>query len=318
MKSLLWSMALLICLIANPAGAQQRAPSKATVQRSEADPAILSITQMKPAIVQIRFESDSPKPEFRAGVAGTGFFVSPEGFILTAAHVITETAQAARSGGATKVEFICGMSLDAASGLQAQFHGSFDLVPLTVKEIDPVHDVALLQTTRNPFSPTFSSSIQIGKNELKVPVGVARLNRELPPEGQLVLVSGYPLSIPSLVTQRGMIASETFSLVQMQDPRLPPGVSKPEPEDMILLDAVVNPGNSGGPAYLPGTDCVVGIVEAFRQSPLFTNKSNLARISDSEFLTENSGLAVVTPIKCAIALLDRNKIRTYQEKNNGK
>jgi S1-C subfamily serine protease len=275
--------------------------------KSAAEPAVASIPQIKSVVVQIKFKSDSPKPEYQTGVAGTGIVVSDEGYVLTAARVITQTEAALRADNATKVEFFAGISIDAIAGSAANSRGSFSYIPCTIKDTDPVHDIAILQLAQSPFSETFRQGIKIGDKEPKVTLGVAKLDQSLPPEGQTVLVSGYPLSIPTLVTQKGMIASETFTVVQMQRPNAPAGLLSTEVEDTILLDAVVNPGNSGGPVYLPGEHAVIGICDAYELSPIFTTQRPQTVVPG---VGQNSGLAVVIPIKYAIALLQKNKIET--------
>jgi S1-C subfamily serine protease len=281
--------------------------ASAQLHKPGTDPAVASIAQMKPSVVQIKFKSDSPKPEYQEGVAGTGIVVSDEGYVLTAAHVITETEAALRADNASKVEFFVGISIDAIAGPSANSRGSFAYIPCTIKDTDPAHDIAILQLAQSPFSEAFRLGIKTGDKEPKVTLGVAKLDQSLPPEGQTVLVSGYPLSIPTLVTQKGMIASEPVGVVQMQRPNALAGSLPPEIEDSILLDAVVNPGNSGGPVYLPGEHSVIGICDAYEPSPIFTTqRSQTAALGAAQ----NSGLAMVIPIKYAIALLQKNKIET--------
>jgi S1-C subfamily serine protease len=281
--------------------------ASAQLHKPGTDPAVASIAQMKPSVVQIKFKSDVAKPEYQEGVAGTGIVVSDEGYVLTAAHVITETEAALRANNATKVEFFVGISIDAIPGPSANSRGSFAYISCTIKDTDPPHDLAILQLAQSPFSEAFRLGIKTGDKEPKVTLGVAKLDQNLPPEGQTVLVSGYPLSIPTLVSQKGMIASEPFSVAQMPRPNAPAGSLTPEIEDSILLDAVVNPGNSGGPVYLPGEHSVVGICDAYEPSAIFATQRTQTVVHGPG---QNSGLAVVIPIKYAIALLQKNKIET--------
>src|SRR5580704_10673134 len=224
---------ILIGFIGNHAASAQRNPAK--------DPAAASIALMKPSVVQIKFKSDSAKPEHQQGIAGTGIVVSDEGYVLTAAHVVTGTEAGLRVEGATKVEFFVGISIDTTSGPGADSRTSFAYIPCTIKDTDPVHDIAILQLAQNPFAEAFRQGIKIGDKEPKVMLSVAKLEQSVPPEGQTVLVSGYPLAIPTFVTQRGMIASESFTFAQAQRRSAPAGLLSTEVEDSILLDAVVNP-----------------------------------------------------------------------------
>lgn len=298
MKVCACAIIILIGFIGNHAASAQRNPAK--------DPAAASIALMKPSVVQIKFKSDSAKPEHQEGIAGTGIVVSDEGYVLTAAHVVTGTEAGLRGEGATKVEFFVGVSI-TMSGPAANSGGSFSYIPCTIKDTDPAHDIAILQLAQNPFAEAFRRGIKIGDKEPKVMLGVAKMDQSVPTEGQTILVSGYPLSIPTLVTQKGMIASEPFTGAQTQRPNTPAGSLTPEIEDSILFDAVVNSGISGGPVYLPGEHSVLGICEAFEPSPIFTSQQPQTVVPGAG---QNIGLAMVIPIKYAIALLQKNKIET--------
>jgi S1-C subfamily serine protease len=104
-----------------------------------------------------------------------------------------------------------------------------------------------------------------------------------------------------------MIASESFTLLQMQRSNAPAGSLTAEIEDSILLDAVVNHGISGGPVYLPREHSVIGICDTYEPSPISRTQRPQ---SMGPGPGQSSGLAVVIPIKCAIALLQKNKIET--------
>jgi S1-C subfamily serine protease len=104
-----------------------------------------------------------------------------------------------------------------------------------------------------------------------------------------------------------MIASQTFRVAQTQRPNAPAGSVPAEIEDAILFDAVVNPGISGGPVYLPGEHSVVGICYAYEPSAIFATQRLQTVVPAA---AQNSGLAAVIPIQYAIALLQKNKIET--------
>ncbi len=300
MKSYACAIIIFIGFIGNHVASAQ-------LHKPATEPSVASITQIKPLVVQIKFKSDSAKAEYQEGIAGTGIVVSDEGYVLTAAHVITETEAVLRANNAGKVEFFVGISIDATAGASASSHGSFAYIPCTIKDTDPAHDLAILQLAQSPFSDAFRLGLKTGDKEPKITLGVAKLDQSLPLEGQTVLVSGYPLSVPTLVTQKGMIASESFTLVQMQRSNAAAGSLGAEIEDSILLDAVVNPAISGGPVYLPGEHTVIGICDAYEPSLIFAAQRPQ---TVGPGAGQNSGLAVVVPIKYAIALLQKNKIAT--------
>jgi S1-C subfamily serine protease len=291
--------------------------------KPKTETALSQIRQMKTVVVQIRYTSDAPTGDPQAGPlvrpdlirAGTGFFVSQQGYVLTAGHVIRGSEAAARAKGATKVQFKIGILLDMSSVPGVSFQGSFFWVDATTVEVDEVHDLGLLKLSRNPFTRELRSGINVRGAMLPLKVRSATLKSELPPEGKDVLISGYPLDIPTFVTQKGMVASESFSVVEVPIPGGPAGFTRPEAVDSTLLDAVVNPGNSGGPVYEPNSGDVTGICEAYKNSPLFTSKQNPVRVSPDEVLTQNSGLAVVIPIKYAIELLRKNGVTDFRQVN---
>jgi S1-C subfamily serine protease len=292
-----------------------------TAARLEAQEAgIGRIREMKSAAVQIGYMSDGPHPVPHLGIptipdmrpkrAGTVFFVSNQGYVLTAGHVIKGTMASATNAGATKVEFKVGILLDLSSNSNAHFRGSFKWVDAAVVEIDDVHDLALLKVAQNPFNGEVPSGIVTGEKKSPLPlnVSIAKLNPALPPEGKDLLVSGYPLDIPTFVSQKGMVSSESYSSVEIHPPGAPAGFLVPQVVDMILLDAVVNPGNSGGPVYDYESGDVVGICEGYENSPLYTNKHNPVTTGPEEYLVQNAGLAAVIPIEYGIELLKKNGV----------
>ncbi len=85
----------------------------------------------------------------------------------------------------------------------------------------------------------------------------------------------------------------------------------PEVVDALFLDAVVNPGNSGGPVYLPSSGVVVGICQANVPSPIRFQDGDavfVQRGNSQEILEQNAGIAVVIPIRYAILLLEKHKV----------
>jgi S1-C subfamily serine protease len=271
---------------------------------------------MQTAAVQIRYTPSPPdSPKGPGGVdlgtrAGTGFFISAEGYLLTAGHVIRESNKAVMDASHVQAHYQIGMLI----GPRPDFIANFRFVEATVVDVDDVHDLALLKLSKNPFKGEVVVPKQFGGVEVPFTVTAARLDVRRPAEGETLLVSGYPLQIPTFVSQRGMVASESFTYVDYAtlapEAVHPPGLPG-EPIFSILLDAVINPGNSGGPVYDSTTGDVVGVCEAYAWSPLLTNKGRFVPVQQGEILTQNSGLAVVTPIEYAITLLRKNNISSF-------
>lgn len=275
------------------------------------------IRNMKSLVIQISYHADVPVPNAQGippnAIAGSGFLVGLEGYAVTAAHVITETEKVLQQSGAKKVDFGCGVSLDTQSVPGMLLQGSFVVTGCVVVDVDTSHDVAILRLAQNPFSPRMGTGVNGANLRIRAVAGT-KLQTELPSEGEEVLVSGYPLpsESPTLVTQRGMVASLSFEDVQAPAPSPSAPLRIPDIADIILVDLSVNPGNSGGPFYMSGTGNIVGICHGYLPSPVVWSPGQapvFRAIGGSlQELTQNSGLAVVEPIKYAVALLAKNKI----------
>lgn len=274
--------------------------------------AIPVVNDIRSIVVQIRYEADKEGKKIR-GIAGTGFLVSKEAHVITNSHVIIYTRRRLKLDGATNVKFTVAFAIpDSIDQNENQVRGSFSLTEVTVIEMDQGNDLALLKCHRNPFKGEISSGIVFGKNKIQMEFSVAELETELPKEGSDVLISGYPLNIPSLVTQRGMVSSQTFQSINNEVPGGPDWFRFPHLVNVLFIDAVVNPGNSGGPVYSPSTGRVVGVLKGNVQSPLRLSDGTpiiFERGGRPASLMQNAGLAVVIPITYAIEMLEKNGVR---------
>jgi serine protease Do len=270
-----------------------------------------SIQKMKSAVVQINY-SATISGQRNYGVAGTGFLVTNGPFVITNNHVITKTLEALARAGATDVRLSVGLPIpDQVLGKGNVIKASFVGMGFDVVDADTSHDIALLKLGRDPFKGEVKTGIVFADREIPLRVSFARLQPEMPLEGTTLLVSGYPLKIPTLVTQSGIVASQSFQLVEAIVPGSPQGFRMPEVADALLLDAVVNPGNSGGPVYLAKSGAVVGICQGNVPSPIRFQDGDaisVQRGNSSEILQQNAGIAVVIPIRYAIALLKKHSV----------
>ncbi len=179
---------------------------------------------------------------------------------------------------------------------------SFELIGCEVVEEDARHDLALLQLRPNPFTTGKASGIARtveGGMTINGMYGLAPLTIERPRDGAAVAVSGYPLSVPTLITTSGVIASAWGTdQADVVPPGAPEGFTVPDVADSYIADVAVNPGNSGGPAYLAATGGVIGMCVAFR----IADAVDAAGVA----LRYHSGLSFVVPIRYGIALLGRH------------
>src|SRR3954468_2602338 len=206
------------------AGLVALAPASALGQRSSR-PAELSalssslervVTKVAPAVVQIRVAAYGPVGGGSTGPSallgtqrstGSGLVVSPDGYIVTNAHVI--------EGGR---RFLVVLPRPAAPGIpqRSTLAPVSKEVPATVVGTDPETDLAVLKVelTDLPFA-------RLGESDSLTP-------------GQVVLAFGSPFGLASSVTMG--VVSAVSRQFRDEDRMI-----------YIQTDTPINPGNSGGP-----------------------------------------------------------------------
>lgn len=136
----------------------------------------------------------------------------------------------------------------------------------------------------------------LGVNELW---GLAPLNIGRPRDGDGIVVSGYPMTYPTLITTAGIIASAWHvDSMEVTPEGAPRGFTIPDMQDAYLADVAVNPGNSGGPVYRQDDGTGIGVCVAFRIAE--------AKAGGIPPLY-NSGLSIVVPIRYLVELLGRHE-----------
>lgn len=258
-----------------------------------------AIELVQPSIVQIRVDSQAPKPGQPGIVVGTGFWVHPDGLILTARHVAQDVQKAIATTPGGRLNL--GMAIPNLTG-PLTIRSSFELVEAQVVEEDPRHDIALIRCLNNPFTSGRTSGVHTVGSGLAVNAlwGLAALSDQPVRDGEAVGISGYPLAEPALITTSGGIASAFGTdIQQIQSPRAPIGFTIPDVADRYLADVAVNPGNSGGPVYRINDGSVIGVCVAFKIAAVQS-----AALPSPFFY--NSGLTVVVPIKYGRALVARH------------
>jgi S1-C subfamily serine protease len=271
-----------------------------------------AIEQIRPSVVQILLLatdfSEILRGEvlpFVSHVLGTGFLVNPDGFAITAHHVIEGGHSIAEQIQAGQKQILVGLAQPNTENMR----GNFAVVDFEVIEKDVRHDLALLKLKRNPFKGEVRSGIVIGDKEVPLLFGTAMLNPKRPKDGAAVGISGYPLGEPVLVTNAGWMATSwAFEIKEVPVPGAPEWFCMPDIADAYLADVEVNPGNSGAPVFLVENATVIGVCIGSKLAPIRNQQGNV----EEPKLFYSSGLTVVVPVSYVIELLKKHHL-TWSE-----
>jgi hypothetical protein len=208
---------------------------------------------------------------------GNGFFINQEGYLLTAAHVLSQL---------TDGEPYIVLRLPMAPPR---------LLKATVVAIDQDHDVALLRVTPNPFE---------GKYQVRfLPLAVER-----PPRADAVLSAALrpsrlkdPHTFDAFVEDRpaGQVVEYEFSQLDKGHPDT----------ELLLFSHDVLLGDSGAPVTSAESHAVVGLVEGRWLRPA------AASIAMTTMQSHN-GVGAAIPIHYAIPLLQQRGVTWHASDKN--
>lgn len=230
-----------------------------------------TIDKVQPAVVAVGTvqPTRSPPAVFRA----TGFAVADGHYVLTNAHVLPDLLNGEQK------EYL------------AVFTGRgqhFEARAATPAAVDREHDLALLKINGSPLP---ALSLDWSK----------RVH-----EGQEIAFTGFPIGIVLglyPVTHRGIVSALTpIAIPPPAAGQLDPTLIKrlKDPFEVLQLDAIAYPGNSGSPLYDPGTGRVIGVVNS-----VFIKESKEA------VLQHPSGISYAIPIEYAKALFGKVGIAAH-------
>ena len=228
---------LLVCIAA--AALAQSAPD---APQSAAE-AVVSI-----GVVALDPAADPSAPPSMAGrpasIHGSGFFVSKQGHVITALHVVRAAERARDQMQGTDNRLIVGLRAGS----------SFVAVPAEVVGVDEPHDLALLRI--KPPAPVRN---------------VVRLSSARPDEGALMEAAGLPAMLAmALVTNTGHMADRVLlqpgnrllkAPTEIDAARLAPL------REFYLADFKSEEGMSGGPVYLLDSGAGIGVVQGYTSDP---------------------------------------------------
>ena len=261
-----------------------------------------AIDHIRPRIVQIGFsptilseEERSRARSVRHSPLGTGFIVSPDGYVITAGHVFQNIPEA-------KIRI--GFAIPNIENMR----GNFILVDCDIVDRDERHDMALLKLGKNPFKGEVRSGYVIQDKEVPILYGLATLDTNRPRDGETIGISGYPLGEPVLVTNAGWMATSWAFKIDVYAtpiPGAPQWFQLPDVADVYLADVEVNPGNSGAPVYLVESAEVIGMCVSSKPAPVRDQKGEIVKI-DGQCLYYSSGLTHVVPSRYIVEILKKN------------
>ncbi|MGB7847261.1 MAG: serine protease [Candidatus Acidiferrum sp.] len=245
-----------------------------TPAHTPADDAALSL-----AICPIVYPLDQSPSErgYHYTFYGNGFFINKDGYLLTAAHVLSQLSDA-------QPYIVMRLPMAPPRLLKAM-----------LVAVDRDHDVALLRATPNPFE---------GKYQVRfLPLAVDRPARE-----QAVLAAALrpsrlkdPHTFDAFVEDRptGQVLAYEFSQLDKGS----------EDTELLLFSHDVLLGDSGAPVVSADSQTVVGLVEG---RWLRLNAAAMAAATKRA----SSGVAAAVPIHYAIALLQQQGVAWHRLKED--
>ncbi len=223
------------------------------------------INEVRNSIVAIGF---SPEPN-KITITGSGFCVSEDGKILTAAHIYNQTPSQFQS----KL-LAMAMVKQEADGLE-----HYAMFPISFIKKDDKDDVALFQIS--DCHKTLLKPLALGDSE-KVEVGQEIYFVGFPYAAQL-MNDGLGIT---LIVNRAIVSSVKRD-----------GQDAAHPRNLIIIDAISNPGNSGCPLFDIETNTVIGVM-----SIAFRTKSQVQKYNDLD-IREPMHIGGGRPINLAKKLL---------------
>jgi len=212
---------------------------------------------------------------------GNGFFINKEGYLLTAAHVLSQLSGA-------QAYIVLRLPMAPPRLLKASLVG-----------IDRVHDVALLRATPNPF---------VGKYQVRfLPLATDR-----PAPAQAVLAAALrpsrlkdPHTFDAFVEDHpaGEVLQYVFSQLDKGS----------EDTELLLFSHEILLGDSGAPVVSAESQAVVGLVEG---RWLRSNAASLATSRAAGTKQSASGVGAAVPIRYAISLLQQQGVAWHAAHEN--
>ena len=222
---------------------------------------------------------NQPGNQVNMQVVGTGFLVTPDGYFVTAAHVLQQYKP--KSAQMT-------VGLRQRSG---DIGGAwFDLI-----EKDEAHDLALCKIA-SPLGKFAENKSNPGTER---PVASLRVSIVEPITGEFIAIAGFPLGSWSPAIQFGTVAATRTT--NPNAGRVPAGQ-----RDLLQIGASGNKGNSGSPVVRLDTGEVIGVIVQAEPAPLFSAVEGIP-------LAQSSGIMLAVPASWVRDLLKRNNVQSVAQ-----
>ncbi len=217
---------------------------------------------------------NKPGDQVDMQVVGTGFLVTPDGYFITAAHVLQEYKP--KSAQMT-------VGLRQRSG---DIGGAwFDLI-----EKDEAHDLALCKIV-GPLAKFSENKNNPGTER---PIASLRVSTAKPITGEFIAIAGFPLGSWNPAIQFGTVAATRTT--NPNAGRVPAGQ-----RDLLQISASGNKGNSGSPVVRLDTGEVIGVIVQAQPAPLFGAAGGIP-------VAQSSGIMLAVPGSWVRDLLKRNSV----------
>ncbi|MGB9403222.1 MAG: serine protease [Candidatus Acidiferrales bacterium] len=212
-------------------------------------------------------------------VVGTGFLVTPDGYFVTAGHVLKEYDR-------KSAEMTVGLRQRSGDIIGQRF----DLV-----ETDAPHDLALCKIA-GPLGKFTGNKSNPGTEK---PVASLRVSTAEPVTGEFIAIAGFPLGSWNLATQFGTVAATRTT--NPNAGRVPAGQ-----RELLQISASGNKGNSGSPVVRLDTGEVIGVIVQAEPAPLFSAVEGVP-------LAQSSGIMLAVPGSWVRDLLKRNNVQSVAQ-----
>jgi S1-C subfamily serine protease len=230
------------------------------------------------AVLPVWYNTNSPN--ITMNVVGTAFLVSPDGYFITAAHVLEKYEP---------------KSAQMTVGIR-QRSGDIAGAWFEVIEKDETHDLALCKTN----SPLRNFRIDKANPGTEQPIATLHISTSQPVTGQFIAIAGFPLGSWNPAIQLGTVAA-----IRTTNPnagRVPAGQ-----RELLQISAAGNKGNSGSPVIALDTDDVIGVIVQAQPAPLFS-----APQIQGVPLAQSSGIMAV-PAVWVNELLNRHGVKSIAQ-----